>query len=101
MGYNYYILVHHVLNMNYFESSGSYGLVDTHYFMSHMDEHPEYTENLNESLALLYEMGEYQYIFSYETIKKDLQLLEIDSMFRKNFTRKSLEKNKRHNNEFS
>ena len=107
MGYNYYILVQVKndepwINMDYFASSGSYGLTDNHYFMSHLFEHQEYTENVDESLALLHEMGEYQHVFSYETIKNDYlrysvdpALLnikaQIDNMLHTNITRETLQ----------
>mgnify|MGYP001005616127 CR=1 FL=1 len=107
MGYNYYLLLQcknddEWINIDYFQGSGTYGLTHYHYFMSHMFDQPEYTEILDESMALLYEMGEYQFIFTYETIRNhyikystDVELLyfkgKIDSMLNTNITRETFQ----------
>lgn len=84
MGYDYYILIQgkkegRWVKIEYQHKSGTYGAVDNHYFYTHKDmaenyygDGSEFSHNMGlQPGATAWPMGDYQYIFSYDQIKKD------------------------------
>lgn len=81
MGYNYYILIEgsngdEWIEIYYVALSGSYSAVKEHYFVD--KRHYGYGESKDH---FKHNMGDYQYIFTYETIKTDYEKYSKSGVF--------------------